>query len=162
MPIHVDGVLLHAMPDSELSRVRTEFDPLRIFPTVPPHPVHPNRESSGHGHLGDVPLPAQRQMQVPSPPVRIPTRCGLRCFSQQGTQKRAALLGDVSQPLMASTGVLARDQSDITADLLAALEPLRSSDDQHQGQRRDGSHARMRHQPQHLRPLPGFPLDSRG
>jgi hypothetical protein len=48
----------------------------------------------------------------------------LRCFSQQDTQQRAALLGDVSQPLMASTGVFARDQSDIAGDLLAALEPL--------------------------------------
>ena len=129
MPIHWGGVLVHAMPDTELSRVRTELDPLSIFPTVPPHPVHPNRESSGHGHLGDVPLPAHRQVYVPSPPVRIPTRCGLRCCSQQETQQRAALLGDVSQPLMASTGVLARDQSDIAADLFAALEPLRCPND---------------------------------
>src|SRR6266436_5728929 len=36
--------LVHAMPGTELSRVRTELDPLCIFPTVPPHPVHPNRE----------------------------------------------------------------------------------------------------------------------
>src|SRR5271156_3461563 len=104
------------------SLLRTELDPLCIFPTVPPHPVHPHRQSSGHGHLGDVPLPAQRPMQVPSSPVRIPTCCGLRCFSQQETQKRAALLGDVSWPLLASTRVLARDQSDIAADLLAARE----------------------------------------
>src|ERR1700730_5510225 len=122
------------MPGTELSRVRTELDPLWIFPTVPPHPVHPNRESSGHGHLGDVSLPAHRQVYVPSPPVRIPTRCGLRCFSQQETQQTAALLADVCQPLRASTGVLARDQSDIAADLLAALEPLRCPNDQHEGQ----------------------------
>ena len=60
MPIHVDGVLVHALPGTELSRVRTELDPFCIFPTVPPHPVHPNRQSSGHGHLGDVPLPTHR------------------------------------------------------------------------------------------------------
>ena len=81
MPIHVDGVLLRAMYGTELSRVRTEPDPLCIFPTVPPHPVHPNCESSGHGYLGDVPLPAQRQMHVPSSPVRITSCCGLSCFS---------------------------------------------------------------------------------
>src|SRR6266403_1420320 len=133
MPIHVDGVLVHAMPDFELSRVRTELDPFCIFPTVPPHPVHPNRQSSGHGHLGDVPLPTHRQVYVPSSPVRIPTRCCLCCFSQQETQQGATLFGDVSQPLMAGTGVLARNQSDIAADLLAALEPLRSSNDQHEG-----------------------------
>src|SRR6266403_5621247 len=77
---------------------------------------------------------ASLRVYVPSPPVRIPTRCDLRCFPQQETKQRATLLGDVSQPLMASTGVLARDQSDIAADLLAALEPLRSPDDQHEGQ----------------------------
>ena len=64
MPIHWGGVLVHAMPGTELSRVRTELDPLCIFPTVPPRPVHPNRESSGHGHFGDVPLPTHRQVYV--------------------------------------------------------------------------------------------------
>src|ERR1700685_1800983 len=96
MPIHWGGVLVHAMSGTELPRVRTELDPLCIFPAVPPHPVHPNRESSGHGHLGDVSLPAQRQVYIPSSPVRIATCCGLRCFSQQETQQRTALLGDVS------------------------------------------------------------------
>jgi hypothetical protein len=86
MPIHVDGVLVHAMSGTELSRVRTEFDPLCIFPTVPPHPVQPHSQSAGHSYLGDVPLPAQRQMQVPSSPVRITSCCGLRCFPQQETQ----------------------------------------------------------------------------
>jgi len=42
---------------------------------------------------------------------------------------------------MARTGVLARDQSDITADLLAALKPLGSSDAQHEGQRRQRAYA---------------------
>jgi hypothetical protein len=51
MPNHIDGVLVHAMSGHELSRVRTTFDPLRIFPAVTPHPVQPNRESSGHRHL---------------------------------------------------------------------------------------------------------------
>ena len=122
MPIHVDGVLVHAMSGIELSRVRTELDPLRIFPTVPPHPIQPNCQSSGHSHFGNVPLPTHRQMHVPSSPVRITTRCGLCCFSQQETQQRAALLGDVAQPLMAGTGVLPGNQSHIAADLLAALE----------------------------------------
>jgi hypothetical protein len=87
MPIHVHGVLVHAMSGTELSRVRTEPDPLCIFPTVPPHPVQPHRQSPGHGHLGDVPLPTQRQVQVPSPPARITTRRGLCRFYQQETQQ---------------------------------------------------------------------------
>ena len=158
MPIHLDGVLLRALSAFELSRVRTELGPLRILPTVSPHPVQPNRESSGHGHLGDVPLSAHRQMHIPSSPVRITTCCGLSCFHQQETQQRTALLGDVSQPLMAGTGILLRNQPHIAADLLAPTKPLRSSDDEHEGQRRQWSYARMRHQSQHLRPLPGFPL----
>ena len=31
MPIQVDGVLLHAISGTELSRVRTEFDPVCWF-----------------------------------------------------------------------------------------------------------------------------------
>ena len=53
--------LLHAMPDSELSRVRTELDKLRIIPTVSPHPVQPNTQSSGHGPLGGG---AERRVRV--------------------------------------------------------------------------------------------------
>jgi hypothetical protein len=34
MPIHLDGVLVHAMSAFELSRVRTELYPLHIFPTI--------------------------------------------------------------------------------------------------------------------------------
>jgi len=122
MPIQVDSVLVHAMSGTELSRVRTEFDPLRMLPTVPPHPVQPNRQSSGHRHLGNTFLPTHRQVHVPTPPVRIPTCRGLCCFYQQETQQRVTLLGDVTQPLMAGTGVLRRDQPDVAADLLAALD----------------------------------------
>lgn len=53
-------------------------------------------------------------------------------------------------------------RGDIAPDLLAALKSFHRRDDQHEGQRRKGSHAGMRHQPQHLRPLPGFPLDRCG
>src|SRR6202161_2247695 len=128
MPIQVDGVLLRALSGSELSRVRTELDPLRILPTVSPHPVQPNRESPGHARLGDVPLSTHRQAHIPSSPVRITACCGLGCFHQQETQQITALLGDVSQPLMTGTGILLRNQSHIAADLLAPTKPFRSSD----------------------------------
>src|SRR6202167_6243845 len=159
MPIHLDGVLLHAMSGTELSRVRTECYPLRILPTVPPHPVQPHSESSSYRHLSDVLLPTHRQVHVPSSPVRITSRRCLCCFHQQETQNRTALLGDVSQSLMAGTGVLRRNQSDIAANLLAALKSFRSSDDQHEGQCGERSYTGVRHQPQRFGPLPGFPLD---
>jgi len=83
----------------------------------------------------------------------------LPCFHQQEAQQRVALLADMSQPLPAGTGVFAGDESHIAADLLAARKPVGSHDDDHEGQRRDGSYARMRHQPQHLGPFLGFLLD---
>ncbi len=146
MPNQVHGALVHAMSGNELSRVRTELDRLRILPTVPPHPVQPNSKPSGHGHLGDSAFSTHRQMQVPAPSIRITTHGGLCCFHQQKTQQRIALLADVSQPLPSGTGVLRRDQPHITAGLLAAMEPLWSSDDQHEGQRRQWSYAGVRHQ----------------
>jgi len=42
MPNQVDDALPHAMSGYELSRVRTEFDQLRIVPAIAPHPVQPN------------------------------------------------------------------------------------------------------------------------
>src|ERR1700679_2062701 len=57
MPIQVDGVLLRAMSGTELSRVRTEFDPLCVFPAVAPHPVQPHSESSCHAPPGAVAFP---------------------------------------------------------------------------------------------------------
>jgi hypothetical protein len=57
-PIMWTTVLLHAMDGSELSRVRTEVNQLRMLPIVSPHPVQPNSEFSGHGHFGNSFFPA--------------------------------------------------------------------------------------------------------
>jgi len=100
MPNHVRDARVHAMSGSELSRVRTEFDQPRIVPTVPPHPVQPNREFPGHGHLGNAFLSSHRQAHIPTPPVRVLTHRCLRCFSQQEAQQGIALLTNVSQPLL--------------------------------------------------------------
>ena len=40
------NVLLHTMAISELSRVRTEFDPLLVIPSLTHHPVQVHRQSS--------------------------------------------------------------------------------------------------------------------
>src|SRR5258708_26657994 len=48
------GVLLHTMAISRLSRVRTEHFQLLVIPSLAPHPVHANRQSPRHGHLGDL------------------------------------------------------------------------------------------------------------
>ncbi len=159
MPNHLDDALVHAMSASELSRVRTEFDQLRILPIVAPHPVQPNSEFPGHGHLGNSFFPAHHQVHIPTPPVWV-IPCGrLCCFHQQEAQQCVALLTDMSQPLPAGTGILTGNEPCVAADLLAARKPIRSPDDQHLGQPRKGSHARMRHQPQHLGPLLGVLLD---
>src|SRR5882762_3944634 len=119
------------MSGSELSRVRTEFDQLRIVPTVPPHPVQANGKFSGHRRFGNVLVSTHRQVHISTPPVWItPDRC-LRCFSQQVAQQRIALLAEMSQPLFASTGVFTGNQPNVAADLLAAWEPFRRPNDQH-------------------------------
>ena len=69
---------------------------------------------------------------------------------------------DVSQSLLASTGLLTRNHPHVRSDLLAALKPRWRSDDQHVGERRQRTDTRMSHQPLRLRPLPGFPFDDCG
>ncbi len=86
MPNQVDDALVHAVSGYELSRVRTEFDQLRIVPTVPPHPVQPNTEFPGHGHFGNSFFPAHHQVYIPTPPVWVTPGGRLRCFHQQEAQ----------------------------------------------------------------------------
>jgi hypothetical protein len=57
---------------------------------------------------------------------------------------------EMSQPLPPGTGVFTRNKPRIAVDLPATGEPLRCPDDQNINQPGDGSHARMRHRPQHL------------
>ena len=113
----------HAMSASELSRVRTELDQLRIIPTIPPHPVQPNREFPGHRRLGNVLMSSHRQVHIATPPVRVTPGRRLRCFSPQVAQQRVALLAEMSQPLPPGTGVFTRNKPRIAADLLATREP---------------------------------------
>lgn len=62
MPNQIHGALVHAMSGNELSRVRTELFRLYRFPTLPSHPVQPNRQSSGHGHFRNAPFSPHRQV----------------------------------------------------------------------------------------------------
>ena len=73
---------------------------------------------------------------VATSPVRMDTRRRLGRLHQQEAQQGTALFADVPQPLLASTGVLTRNQPHVRADLLAAFEPRRCSDDQHIGEGR--------------------------
>ena len=57
------------------------------------------------------------------------------------------------ESLTIGAGVLAGNEAQIATYLMAATEAIRRSKHQHKGQRCDGSHAGMRHQPQHLRPF---------
>jgi hypothetical protein len=69
---------------------------------------------------------------------------------------------DVSEPLLAATGILAGNHPHVVADLLATRKSTRSSDDQHLGQGRKRAHAWMSHQPQRFGPFPGFLLRGGG
>src|ERR1700689_3623446 len=150
MPIHIHGVLLHTMSETELSRVRTELQRRRILPTIPPHPIQANRESSPYRSLGNTFVPTHRQVNVPTSPIRMDARCCLGRLHQQEAQQGTALLADVTQSLFASTGVLTRNHPHVRADLLASLKPRRSSDDQHVSQCRKRTHTGVGHQSQNL------------
>ena len=86
MPIHLVGVLLPTITDSELSRVRTELEGLRVLAAIPPHPVQTSTQPSSHCYLGNVALPAHGQVSISAPPVHVTTYGGLRCLYQQETQ----------------------------------------------------------------------------
>src|ERR1700676_2133293 len=147
MPIHIHSVLVHTMSGTELSRVRTELSKLLIIPFSSPHPVQPNRQLASHRYLRNTLLPTHRQVDIPTLPIWIRTHRRLSCLHQQEPQQSAALFADVSQSLPVCTGILSRNQSYVASDLLAALEPLRSPDDQHEGQCCEKPHTGMGHQP---------------
>src|ERR1700689_1614097 len=140
MPNHVDGVLLHTMYDTELSRVRTAFLGLRILAASSPHPIQLNRQPASHRYLGNTLVSTHRQMDIPTSPVRMDTRGCLGRLHQPKTQQGIALLANVPQPLLATTGVLARNHPHVGADLLAPWKSCRSSDAQHVSQGRKRAH----------------------
>src|SRR5713226_7680392 len=160
MPIHLLRRLLHTMSGTELSHVRTELERRRILTSIPLHPVQANPQLPPHRYLGNALVSTHRQVNVPTSPLRIASCGRLGGLHQQEAQQGIALFADVPQPLLACTGVLTRNHPYVRADLPAAVEPLRSSDDQHVGEGRQWAHTGMRHQPQYLGSLLGFLLDS--
>src|SRR5260370_1351472 len=115
-----------------------------------PHPVHATPQLSPHRYLGNALVSTHRQVHVPTSPLRIDSCCRLGGLHQQESQQRVALFADVPQSLLLGTGVLTRNHPHVRADLLAAVEPLRFSDDQHIGEGRQWAHTRMGHQSQNL------------
>ena len=105
MPYQLLGVQLHTMAMSGLSRVRTELLKLLVIPSLAPHPVQTNRQSTGHGDPGDLPPPPHRQVKILTAPFRDAAHRDLGCFHQQETQYRTPRLGDMSEPSPIATGV---------------------------------------------------------
>src|SRR6202142_3076639 len=159
IPNQLLGDRLHTIAISGLSRVRTELFQLLVVPSLAPHPVKTNSQSAGHGYLCDLSPPPHGQVKVLAAPFRVAAYRDLRRFYQQEAHQRVALFRDVSQPTPLSAGVLQRHQSQIARDLLATPKPLGSPDDQHEGQRRQRTRARMRRQSLRLGTLLHFLLD---
>src|ERR1700693_4808893 len=143
MPIHWLRRLLHTMSGTDLSHVRTELERRRIRTTIPPHPVQANPQLPPHRYLGNALVPTHRQAHVPTSPLRMASCCRLGGLHQQEAQQGVALFADVPQPLLPGTGVLTRNHPHVRADLLAAVESLRSSDDQHVGEGRKRTNTGM-------------------
>ena len=91
MPYQLLGVLLHTMAMSGLSRVRTELFQLLVIPSLAPHPVETNRESTGHGDLGNLPSPPHGQMEKLAAPFRVTAHGDLGRFQQQEAQPKRSL-----------------------------------------------------------------------
>jgi hypothetical protein len=123
-------VLLHTMAISGLSRVRTEFDPLLVVPSLTHHPVQAHRQSSRQRDFGRFPSSSHHQVKVFAAPLWQAAHCDLRRFHQQKTQHGTALFGNVSQSAAIPAGVFQRHQSEIARHLLPALKAVGFSDDQ--------------------------------
>ncbi len=95
MPNQVDGVLVHTMSGTELSRVRTELHRRQILAAVSPHPVQADPQPSRHRYLGNALVPTHRQVNVPASPVWVATRSCLGNLYQQEAQQGVALPADV-------------------------------------------------------------------
>ena len=69
------------------------------------------------------------QMKILTAPFRSAARRHLRCFHQQDSQQRVALLADVTEPSPVPAGILRRCQPQIARALLAKPKPFPISDD---------------------------------
>jgi hypothetical protein len=85
--------------------VRTELLHLLVIPPLVPHPIQNNRQAPRHRHLGDLPAPAHRQVEILAAPFRNASCRNLGSFHQQEAQHRAHLFGDVPQPSPVPTGI---------------------------------------------------------
>src|SRR5579863_7163781 len=86
IPNQLLGVLQHTIAISGLSRVRTEFLPLLVIPSLAPHPIQTNRELPGHGDLGDLPSSPHGQVEILAAPFRVAAYRDLRRLDQQEAQ----------------------------------------------------------------------------
>src|SRR5215467_705751 len=78
-------------------------------------------------------------------PPAIAARRRLRRFHQQKTKQAVALFTDMAQPSSFSAGIFFWNQTQIGRDLLAAVEPLGFTDDQHKGYCSQSSYTWVRH-----------------
>src|ERR1700676_1283275 len=122
----------------------------------PQHPVHPDCQLACDHDLGWSRMFLRLQPAISAPQLFVEPRSRLRGFHQQRAHHGVALLADRSETLMPARRMLARDQSQVTGHLLASRKSCDRADGQHIRQSHHRSHARMRHQQPHFRPLLGF------
>jgi hypothetical protein len=84
--------------------------------------------------FGDLPSSSHRQVKILAATFWIAAYRDLRRFHQQEAQQRVALFRDMSQPTPLSARLFQRCR-----DLLATLKPIRSPDDEHEGQGGQGT-----------------------
>jgi hypothetical protein len=76
MPLPVDGVLVHDLSGTELSRVRTELQRRRRLTTASPHPVQAPHRYLGKGSDADA---SPSECTGVSLPLRWPSFLAMAC-----------------------------------------------------------------------------------
>jgi hypothetical protein len=114
------------------------------------HPVQPHGQAAGHCHLCNLTSTPEFQPLIQPPQFRIPPGCCLSGFHQQPTHHRIALLADRPDTRPSARTVQAWIQTQITAHVPASWKTVDRAHRQHECQRGQWPHARMRHQASRL------------
>ncbi len=110
--------------------MRTSPAKLLIIDPVAQHDTEADGQHPGHRHLGDGSALAEDQAAIGALEPQIGAAGGLCGLHQQKAHQAIALFGQVSEALAPGGGILLRNQSQVTGQVLVVGKPFRRT--QHQ------------------------------
>ena len=93
------GRFLSSVHRMTRARLHNGLAQLRVIPVLAQHQIQPRSQLARHRHLGQCAMLAHRQATIKAAQLSVIARRRLSRFHQQESQKRTALLADVSQLL---------------------------------------------------------------